>query len=128
MELDGPVIIPKLYNGRDKAFFLMQVENWNEIAPNTPTSTSVPLAAWVNGDFSGLTYNGNPVTIYNPYSTYTDSKGNLQRNPFPGNKIPQNMLNATAQKILSYYPAPNQPGNAGTPWQGNYFNPQPTVD
>jgi hypothetical protein len=38
------------------------------------------------------------------------------------------MLNPTAQKILSYYPAPNQPGSIGTPWQNNYFNPTPTID
>jgi hypothetical protein len=42
-ELDGPVIIPKIYNGRDKTFFVMQVENWNEIVPNTPAPTGVPL-------------------------------------------------------------------------------------
>ena len=127
MELDGPVVIPKLYNGRDKTFFVMQVENWNEIIPNF-TTTSVPLSQWASGNFSGLTYNGNPVTIYNPYSTYVDSKGNLQRNPFPNNQIPQSMINATAQKILSYYPAPNQPGTTGTPWQNNFYFPQPTVD
>lgn len=40
-ELDGPVVIPKLFNGRDKTFFTMQFENWNEIEPNTVTD-SVP--------------------------------------------------------------------------------------
>ena len=66
------MILPKIYNGRDKTFFVMQVENWNEIAPNTPVPTGVPLttsgsptlADWAHGDFSGLTYNGKPVTIY----------------------------------------------------------------
>lgn len=126
-ELDGPVVIPKLYNGRDKTFFVMQFENWNEIEPAYIT-TSVPLAAWANGDFSGLTYNSAPVTIYNPFDTYYDASGTLQRRPFPGNKIPQSMINPTAQKILSYYPAPNQPGNAGTPWQQNYYAQTPTID
>ncbi len=126
-ELDGPVVIPKLYDGRNKTFFLMQYEDWNEIEP-AYTSTSVPLAQWATGDFSTLTYNGAPVTIYDPLSTYTDSKGNLQRNPFPGNKIPANRINPTAQKLLSYYPAPNQGGNAGTPWQQNYYAATPTID
>jgi hypothetical protein len=132
MELDGPVVIPKIYDGRDKTFFTMQVENWNEVEPNTTTSTSVPGwqggGNWANGDFSGLTYNSNPVTIYNPYSTYKDAYGNIHRNQFPGNKIPSNMINPTAQKILSYYPAPNQPGTVGTPWQNNYYLALPTTD
>ena len=128
VELDGPVLIPKIYNGRDKTFFVMQVENWNEVQPASPNYTSVPDPKWASGDFSGLTYQGNPVTIYNPYDTYTDASGNLRRNPFPGNKIPQTMLNPTAVKVLSYYPAPNQAGSVGTPWQLNYYNPLPTLD
>jgi hypothetical protein len=131
-ELDGPVRIPKLYNGRDKTFFLLQYENWNEVEPAF-TSTSVPLTQWATGDFSGLTYNGAPVTLYDPLSTYTDSKGNLQRNPFPTingktNQIPMSRINPTAVKLLSFYPAPNQAGNAGTPWQQNFYAATPTVD
>jgi hypothetical protein len=134
-EMDGPVVIPKIYNGRGKTFFLMQVENWNEIEPAF-ADTSVPLTAnggsspadWAHGDFSALTYNGAPVTIYDPLSTYVDAKGNLNRNPFPGNKIPLNRINPTAQKILSFYPAPNQVGSPGTPWQQNYYVQEPTVD
>jgi len=127
-ELDGPLVIPKIYNGRDKTFFLAQVENWNENEPNTPGSTSVPDPKWATGDFSGLVYNNQPVTIYNPYSTFTDSQGNIERNPFPNNQIPQSMLNPTAVKLLSYYPAPNQVTNPSTPWQGNFLVPEPTID
>ena len=127
LELDGPIVLPKLFNGSNKAFFLMQVENWNEIDPATLT-TSVPDPQWATGNFSGLIYNNLPVTIYNPYSTYTDSSGNLARNAFPNNKIPQSMINPTAQKILSYYPAPNAVGPNGTPWQNNYYAQKPSVD
>ena len=131
-ELDGPVVLPKIYNGRDKLFFVTQFENYNEIIPAAnSTILSVPLAQWANGDFSGLTYNGNPVTIYNPYSTYScteNGKPQICRNPFPNNQIPSNMINATAQKLLSYYPKPNQAGNTGTPWQGNYYTQEPTGD
>ena len=91
----------------------------------------MPLAQWANGDFSGLTYNGNPVTIYNPYSTYTctqNGKPQICRNPFPNNQIPANMINPIAQKLLSFYPKPNQAGNPGTPWQGNYYTQEPTGD
>lgn len=129
-ELDGPVVLPKVFNGRNRLFFVTQFENWNEIEP-AYADTSVPLPQWANGDFSGLTYAGQPVTIYNPYSTYSCTvKGNPEicRNPFPNNQIPLSMINPTAQKILSYYPKPNQPGVAGTPWQQNYYAQEPTID
>ena len=129
-ELDGPVILPKIFNGRNKLFFVAQVENWNEVEP-AYADTSVPLPQWTNGDFSGLTYNSQPVTLYNPYLTYScteNGKSQICRNPFPNNQIPSSMLNPTAQKILSYYPKPNQPGTTGTPWQQNYYAPEPTVD
>ncbi len=134
-EFDGPVVLPKIFNGRNKLFFVAQVENWNEVEP-AYADTSVPCTAstcgdWADGDFSGLTYNGQPVTIYNPYSTYSCTvagKPEICRNPFPGNKIPSGMLNPVAQTLLKYYPAPNQPGEAGTPWQQNYYAQEPTVD
>jgi hypothetical protein len=134
-ELDGPVLLPKVFNGRNKLFFLAQVENWNEIEP-AYADTSVPCTAstcgdWADGNFGGLTYNGQPVTIYNPYSTYScteNGSSQICREPFPGNKIPPGMINPVAQALLKYYPAPNQPGEAGTPWQQNYYAPEPTVD
>ncbi len=134
-ELDGPLVLPKVFNGRNRLFFVAQVENWNEVEPAF-TQTSVPCTAstcgdWAGGDFSNLTYNGAPVTIYNPYSTYncTESgKPQICRTPFPNNQIPSGMINQTALAYLKYYPAPNQAGTSGTPWQLNYYAQEPTVD
>jgi len=68
-ELDGPVVLPKIYNGRNKTFFNLQYENWHEIEPNT-ISESVPGSGWVNGDFTNLVYwNGSgysPISILDP--------------------------------------------------------------
>lgn len=122
-ELDGPVVLPRLFNGRNKSFFLIQFENWDEISPGT-NQTSVPDPNWANGDFSGLTYNSNPVTIYNPYDTYTDAKGNVMRRPFQGNKIPAGMMNPFAVNLLKYWPKPNTTGPT-TPWQNNYVYQTP---
>ncbi len=134
-ELGGPVVLPKIFNGRNKLFFVAQVENWNEIEPSY-ADTSVPCTAatcgdWANGDFSQLTYNGQPVTLYNPYATYScteNGKAEICREPFYENRIPSTMINATAQALLKYYPAPNQPGETGTPWQQNYYAQEPTID
>ncbi len=129
-ELDGPIVFPKVFNGRNKAFFLMQVENWNEIEPAT-ILTSVPEPQWATGDFSGLTYNGQPVTIYDPLTIHSgtaNGKPELVRNPFPNNQIPAGRLNPTAQKLLTFYPKPNADTAPGTPWQNNFYTQTPTID
>lgn len=129
-ELDGPVVLPKLYNGRDKSFFLLQYENWDEKVPNTLV-TSVPDPAWINGDFSNLTWwDGSkyaPITIYDPSTLHDDGTGKLVRNPFTGNQITN--INAVGKKLLSYYPKPNLTPASGTnPFANNYTVPNPTTD
>lgn len=133
-ELDGPVRIPKIYDGRDKAFFLTQFENWNERVPGT-IITSVPDPAWVNGDFSNLTwYNGShnayePIYIYDPLTLKQNAAGAWVRDKFPNNKIPASRLNPVAQKIMSYYPKPNLTPASGTNlFANNFSSPAPTTD
>jgi hypothetical protein len=125
-ELDGPIVIPKVYNGRDKSFFTIQYENWNEIEPNTVTD-SVPDPSWLTGNFSNLTYyNGAtqsyaPITIYDPLTVTQTANGQYTRTPFAGNIIPASRINPVAQKILSYYPKPNTVPAPGTnPFANNY--------
>ncbi|WP_263367557.1 TonB-dependent receptor domain-containing protein [Edaphobacter bradus] len=134
-ELDGPVVVPKLFNGRDRAFFVLQFENWNEREPNTVT-TSVPMAGWINGDFSNATYwdgqKQQPLIIYDPQTVVFDSNPNSPtyqkyvRQPFPNNKIPASRISQVAKNILSYYPAPNVAPRPGqNPTNGNYVVPEP---
>lgn len=130
-ELDGPIVLPKLYNGRDRSFFLLQGENWHDNQPYTIT-TSVPDPSWITGDFSNLTWwDGKeyaPVTIYNPWSLHNNGTGTLVRDPFPGNKI--NLpLDPTAVKLMSYYPKPNvTPPPDTNPFTNNYATPAPELD
>lgn len=133
-EVDGPVYIPKLYNGRNKSFFAMQYENWNEIQPNTVVD-SVPDPKWLTGDFSSLVYYHNgaylPMTLLDPMNISQNSSGTWTRVPFGPtdtinptsgpNIIPQARINKMAQKILSYYPAPNTtPPPGSNPFANNY--------
>ena len=116
-ELDGPVFFPHLYNGKNKAFFLLDYEELKETLPATQVA-SVPDPNWAKtGDFRDLTYfDGNeqsPVTIYDPLTTTCDVNGNCTRQPFPNNQIPPGRLNPVAQKVLSLYPAPNTPTPPG---------------
>ncbi|HEY4356444.1 MAG TPA: TonB-dependent receptor [Acidobacteriaceae bacterium] len=69
-ELDGPVIIPKLYGANKQTFFTILFETLHQRGIGTLTAT-VPTTAMVNGDFSGLlTANGATYNqpIYDPLS------------------------------------------------------------
>lgn len=142
-ELDGPVVLPKVYNGKDKTFFLLQYENFKEVVPST-TFTSVPDPKWANGDFSNLTwYNGShsayePMWLYDPLSLNC-SGSTCTRQTFaaeaghPGdpnyNKIPAGRISPIAQKIMSFYPAPNTTPQAATnPFGNNYVAPTPQLE
>jgi hypothetical protein len=111
VELDGPVRIPHLYNGRDKTFFMVNLE-W--IRLNQPGSNvdTVPTPAEMQGNFSGLVQsNGQPITIYDPLTTQLVNGQNI-RTAFPGNIIPANRLSPTGLGIASFIPPPNAVGTA----------------
>src|SRR5437762_953650 len=135
--LNGPVYLPKLYDGRDKTFFLFSYER---LYDNTaePQLFTVPTAAMRNGDFSALIVNRTNIAaaantvIYNPFSG-TTSGNNVVRTSFgcptsgavptgsTCNMIPSGLFNQVATALLKYYPLPNITGTAnGT--QNNYFN------
>jgi len=112
--LGGPII-------RNKTFFFGGYEYTKQESPTNATIT-VPTALQREGDFS-QTFNaaGKLVTIYNPFDTFINSAGAVERRPFPGNKIPKEMMDPIALKALSYLPLPNQPGAAFTN-TANWFN------
>ena len=114
--IGGPVLFPKIYNGRNKTFFFLNLE-WDPQSTPDPITASVPTAAMRTGDFSGLVdQNGNKITIYDPNSTtlVPGTTNTWQRTPFPGNIIPSNRIqNPIVQQMLSYYPLPNTTGIEG---------------
>src|SRR5207253_6315336 len=93
-ELDGPVRLPKLYNGQDKLFLMANYEALR-LRQNFLSTYSVPTPAMFNGDFSQL-----GTTIYDPQTGQ----------PFPGNTIPQNRLDPISLKFLNYYHPSTLPG------------------
>ncbi|MGA8630464.1 MAG: TonB-dependent receptor [Terracidiphilus sp.] len=53
--IDGPVVLPKLYNGRNKTFFMFSAERYATHSPLPYTSDfRVPTSNELTGDFSGL--------------------------------------------------------------------------
>lgn len=122
-EVDGPVFLPKLFDGRNKAFFMLSLEGMRERGEDGNIRT-LPTAQMLQGDFSNLRdSDGNLITIYDPATTRLVN-GSYVRDPFPNNKIPANRINPVAAKVASFYPKPNQP--AGPDNVDNYaiFQPQ----
>src|SRR3954447_15169171 len=78
-EFDGPVVLPKIYNGRDKTFFMASYEGLRNTQRSTSLSTQMP-AGFFNGDFSSL-----PASSITGGILKDPFNGNA---PFPGNMIP----------------------------------------
>ena len=107
-DVDGPVYIPKVVDGRNKLFFLLSLEGLRERNPGGQVRT-LPTADQLQGDFSKLFNSaGRTVTIFDPLTTALGADGRYTRQPFSGNRIPQNRINPIAAKVAGYYPKPNR--------------------
>ncbi|MEN6532284.1 MAG: TonB-dependent receptor, partial [Bryobacteraceae bacterium] len=114
--LGGPVWIPKLYNGKNKTFFMWGYEGIHEARPrnNCGTTCAVPTEAQWNGDFSGvLAAGGSAYQIYNPFSGVLDGT-TIRRQPFTGNQIPPSLITDFGKKIRKYWPAEPFSASTGT--------------
>ena len=102
----GPVIIPKLYNGKDKTFFWVSSDWYRENNAITGNLT-VPTQAMLNGDFSAF-----PQAIYVPSSGLIAgcNPGALPGQQFPGNIIPASCISATSKILLPLVPTPSASG------------------
>ncbi|HEV8366400.1 MAG TPA: carboxypeptidase-like regulatory domain-containing protein [Pyrinomonadaceae bacterium] len=126
--LNGPVYIPKIYDGRDRTFFLFAYERLKNSDPE-PQVFTVPTAAMRQGDFSALLNLAQPVRIFDPATGQGTNVTRVQikdpsratvSNPQGLNIIPLNRLNPVAVNYLKLYPLPNTAGNLdGTL---NYFS------
>src|SRR5215510_2242418 len=95
----GPVVIPKIYDGKDKTFFFFGFQRHHEKVTETFIG-SVPSPEMYAGDFS---FGGRGFPIYDPATTRLED-GVWVRDQFPGNVIPQNRFDPVARNILSRNP------------------------
>ncbi|MBS1798623.1 MAG: TonB-dependent receptor [Acidobacteria bacterium] len=120
--LSGPVLIPGLYNGRDKTFFLGSYEGLRNTGATATTST-VLSNKMRQGDFSEL-YSSDPtknIQLYNPKTRFTLCSAPDYQCPaaaYPGNIVP---ISPVAAKVLPYLAAPTQAGTTNN-WTGNLPN------
>ena len=112
----GPLYIPKVYDGRDKAFFFFTFEEYRE-ATTASTNMTVPTMAMHRGDFSaikGKTSIGKDIlgrdiyenTIYD-WRTERLVNGIPVWDPFQDNKIPSELWDPASVTIQSYMPEPD---------------------
>jgi hypothetical protein len=109
----GPVI-------KNKTFFFGGYEYTKSKSPRSETYTW-PTLLQRDGNFS-QTFNssGALMQIYNPFDTFTNAAGNLERRPFSGNIVPKSMMDPVALKFLSYFPLPNTT-SASITQTNNYY-------
>ena len=127
--VSGPVIIPKLYNGKNRTFFQVGGSYHIDSSSNSGSYTT-PTPEMLAGNFSAYSNQ-----IYDPNSTTGSfAAGNLSRAPFPGNIIPTNRFSTMWNAIAANKPflAPQAgtgsvtntgpSGNIVASGTGNYFN------
>src|SRR5437016_2763926 len=107
----GKVQTPKIYDGKNKTFFYLGFEHYDDTQSSSSTFAT-PTAAERIGDFS-KSFNNDPSkslrTIYDPLNTV-----NGARVPFSGNMIPANRINAVGLAIAAnFQPGQTSPGYYG---------------
>lgn len=140
--IGGPVRLPKIYNGRNKTFFLFGYEAIKEARPRNNGTPTTPSNAMKAGDFTELLNLGSNYQIYNPFSARTEGT-TIRRDPFKCdasgsplpvlangtqaagtncNKLPASLINPVAKNIVAnYFPSPTSVGAANG--VGNFAQP-----
>src|SRR5437868_2073699 len=116
LTMGGPVVVPKLYNGKNKTFFFF---GWEQYRRNQGgvTNETLPTQAMRNGDFSALLDTTTPLgtnpcdgttifrgQIFDPATTRTVGSV-VCRTAFPGNVIPKNRFSQVGQNLIGFYPS-----------------------
>ncbi|MFN7922872.1 MAG: carboxypeptidase regulatory-like domain-containing protein [Bryobacteraceae bacterium] len=108
--LSGPAYIPKLYDGRNRTFFMFTWDTLRNINGKTQRGI-VPLPEYFRGDFSkALDANSRPLQLIDPLAS---------NGPFARNQIPVSRFDPVALKMAQYYPSPNLAGLNNFISQGN---------
>jgi len=109
--LGGPVVIPHVYNGKNKTFFFASLGMFFSRYGASGNIMTIPTQDFLRGDFSKLVdAKGNQIPIFDPATTRPDGKGGFVRDQFPGNIIPPNRISQAAKIVAKYMPAPTLPG------------------
>lgn len=116
----GPVLIPRLYNGRNRTFFFFTPQFTRQRGSDMVTTT-IPTELERNGDFRQSSATGGAVPVFDPASTQASGK-TFVRDPFPNSVVPPSRFDPIGLNILKYgYPLPNRAQRAN-----NFVSSGPT--
>lgn len=97
--LGGPLLLPGVNRNRDKLFFFWSQEVLMHKQPTDLARRTFPTALERQGNFSqSVDTNGVMIPILDPLNN---------RQPFSGNIVPPNRINAGGQALLNRFPLPN---------------------
>jgi hypothetical protein len=108
--VSGPVVLPKVYNGRNRTFWLFNYEAVRQRNPITQLA-SVATQAELNGDLSA-----SPGNVNDPFAANA---------PFANKQIPASRINAASARYREFAPVTTAPRGAFGPGI-NYVNPLST--
>jgi hypothetical protein len=108
--LGGPVILPKLYDGRRKTFFHFSAD-WFRLNQEDTGTMTVPSTAEVGGDFSALLASSETIYVPQGFVPSSGCSAPAPGQPWPGNVIPKSCFSAASISLLQYIPAPSRPGS-----------------
>jgi hypothetical protein len=134
----GPVYLPKLYNGKNRSFFYVTYERYNQhqFSQGVP-NTAYPLQEFWAGDFSRLMKDpgykkvgtdamGRDIiqgTVYDPATLRQLPSGAFVADGFPGNVIPASRFSKVSQNVAKfaprYYPTYRDPATGLYPLTQN---------
>jgi hypothetical protein len=128
----GPIILPRIYHGKDKSFWFFAYER-ESLRQDATAIYSVPTMAMRGGDFSGLINSSGVLQqLYDPNTTTSSANCNGSgvanqycRAPFPNNQIPIGRLDPLAKTMYDITPQPTLNDNPLI--QGNYNFPGQTI-
>jgi len=122
--IGGPVILPKLYNGKDKTFFFFNYEGYRFNQGGAVQYGSVPTDAMRKGDFTNVCLRGTCALLYDQNGlVLKDANGVYQRQNLlnDGYHVLPSQFDPVAAAALQFLPEPNHTPDAGTTWQNNYL-------
>lgn len=101
--ISGPVLIPKLYDGRNQTFFMVNYEKRIRRQSGLAQQANHPPTAFRRGDFSALLNRRTAGGAALPSIQIIDP---LTGTPFPGNIIPESRIAPAARALLNFWPEP----------------------
>src|SRR6185369_14922348 len=120
--LEGPIQIPKVFDGKNRLFFMSNFEGFKSRTTNISIATTM-TDAMRKGDFSSVS-----TPLQDPLSRL-GTPPNVTTVPYAGNQIPSSRFDKGSQLLMSkFFPLPNLPATPGLPLRNYQYVTKTPVD